>query len=98
MQRQIVHGVPYFTDAANRLFTWDTEAAPQHIGTYHPDTGTVSFTDGHLTKLSGRLQSWRAKQHPRPRKPGATTAAAASNSRGNTRDKADGEEDSDADE
>ena len=104
MQRQIVNGVPYFTDAQNRLFTWDAEAQPQHIGSFVPSTpkstaaattAPVQFNDNHLAKLTDRLQGWRAKQHARSRKPGASDSNAASG--GNSGSKADGETDSEGD-
>ena len=72
MQRVIANGVPYFTDNQNRLFTWDTEATPQLIGTHNPTDGTVSYESNHLDSLAVRLQVWREKQQPRDRK--ATTA------------------------
>lgn len=88
MQRTIIHGVPYFTDALNRLFTWDTEAQPHPIGTYNPTTNTITYADNHLTQLSHRLQTWRASQSPRLRKP------ATSNSGGDFGGKGDREADS----
>ena len=71
MQRQIIHGVPYFIDGANNLHLWDTEAPAHRIGTYSKATDTLTFTDNHLTQLSDRLQAWRSKQIARPRKPTA---------------------------
>lgn len=79
MNRVISNGVPYYVDATNRLFTWDTEAEPQPIGTYDPTTGQVSYAADHLSKLSSRLQEWRSKQQHRPRKAPGTV------SRGSTR-------------
>lgn len=73
MQRQIIHGVPYFTDALHRLFTWDAEAPPHPIGTYNPTTNTITYTDNHLAQLSQRLQTWRANQTARLRKPSASS-------------------------
>ena len=72
MQRQIIHGVPYFTDTLNRLFTWDTETQPQPIGTYSPATNTITYTDNHIAQLSQRLQTWRTNQTARLRKPSAS--------------------------
>lgn len=91
MQRQIVHGVPYFVDKQNRLFTWDTEADPQHIGSYDPASGNVIFVEDHLGKLAGRLCDWRSKQSIRARK-------AVASSRGNSSKQAAAAEDSDHDE
>ena len=90
MQRQIIHGVPYFIDGANNLHLWDTETSAHRIGTYSKATDTVTFTDNHLTQLSDRLQAWRSKQAARPRKAGAT------NRRGNSSgDAAEGTSDGD---
>ncbi len=94
MQRVLVHGVPYFTNAANQLFTWEPEGTPQRIGTYHPADKTVRFEINHLQGLTGALQVWRSKQQPRPRKSQGTTT----NSRGNTRHRTDSAEDLDTDE
>jgi hypothetical protein len=86
MQRVIVHGVPYFTNAANQLFTWESEGGtPQRIGTYFPADKSVSFESNHLQGLTGHLQVWRSKQHARPRK--------SQVSRGNTRNRSDSAED-----
>jgi hypothetical protein len=71
MQRQIISGIPYYVDTANKLFTWDTEASPQHIGSHDPTTGTITYEPDHLANLATRLQVWREKQQPRERK--ATT-------------------------
>lgn len=81
MERVIANGVPYFTDKQTRLYTWDTEATPQLIGTYNPTADTVAYESNHLDKLTERLQDWRTKQQPRDRK--ATT-----NGRRNPRGKA----------
>ena len=89
MQRQLINGVPYFTDNQNRLFTWDTEAQPQHIGAYNPTTGVVTYEPDHLAKLATRLQVWREKQQPRDRK--ATNGGR--NSRGAAKKPAEDSED-----
>lgn len=81
MQRMILHGVPYFVDVQNRLFTWDTETDPQHIGQYNPTSDTIVYTENYFIQLNGRLQDWRSKQQPRLRK-------ATSNGRGNASRKA----------
>ncbi len=95
MQRVLVHGVPYFTNAANQLFTWEPEGTPQRIGTYKPADKTVSFEANHLQGLTRPLQDWRSKQQPRPRK---SQGAATTNSRGNSRNRSDSAEDLEVDE
>ncbi len=81
MQRQIIQGVPYFTDKSNKVYTWDLEADPILIGTYNGDTKTVTFTENHLAKLTDRLKVWRLSQVGRPRKSPPT----ASNGRRNAK-------------
>jgi hypothetical protein len=89
MQRVITNGVPYFTDNQNRLFTWDTEAQPQHIGAHNPTTGAVTYEPNHLANLATRLQVWREKQQPRDRK----AANSGRNSRGAANKRAKDSED-----
>lgn len=78
MNRSIINGVPYFV-AGTRVFTWDTEAEPQFIGTLDATTGDVTYAADHVAKLAPRLQEWRGKQQHRPRKAPGTTG------RGSTR-------------
>jgi hypothetical protein len=70
MQRQIIHGVPYFLDSQNRLFPWDTETSSQPIGQYNPATDSILYADDHLVKFTGKLAVWREQQKPRLRKAG----------------------------
>jgi hypothetical protein len=81
MQRQIIQGIPYFVDKKNNLYTWDLEAEPQLIGTYNAESNSVTFAENHLSKLTDRLQAWRAAQVSRPRKSPGT----ASNGRRNAK-------------
>lgn len=92
MQREIVHGVPYFIDKQHNLYTWDTEASPQHIGSYNATTGEIRYNTDNFQKLEGRLASWRAKQEARARKSKVT------NARGNRARKVSSSESSDNDE
>jgi hypothetical protein len=82
MQRQIIHGVPYFVDSQNRLFTWDTETAPQQIGHYEPKSESVTYAEDHLAKLSSRLAVWRGSQQARLRKATATSSRGTARGRG----------------
>jgi hypothetical protein len=92
MQREIINGVPYFIDGQSKLYTWEIESTPQHIGVYKSTTQSIEYTEGFLEKLEGKLQSWRSKQEPRARK------AKVTNSRGNRSRKVSVTESSDADE
>ena len=76
MQRQIVHGIPYFTDAINKLYVWDQELPNQCIGNYDSIKKTVEFKSNHLEGLRTHLTAWRSKQLPRSRKPVVTATAA----------------------
>ena len=67
MQRQIIHGVPYFIDSQNKLYLWESEEPAYYIGTYAPDTKTVSYEPNCIKKLSERLDIWRNNQVPRTR-------------------------------
>jgi hypothetical protein len=80
MQRQILYGVPYFLDSVGRLFTWDTTAPPEHIGSYNTTKETITYTEGHLAKLTARLEDWRSKQESRLRK--ATNSLGRGSTRG----------------
>jgi hypothetical protein len=89
MQRKIVHGVPYFADSLRRLYTWDAENKPQHIGEFaSTHDQSVTFVPDHIAALTERLHAWRASQHPRPRKAQPT-------SRGNPDGEAAADENSD---
>jgi hypothetical protein len=68
MQKQILHGVPYYTDKQN-LYIWDPESVA--IGTYQGET--ITFQPDLLTTLGPRLAAWRAEQQSRVRKPTATS-------------------------
>jgi hypothetical protein len=92
MQREIVHGVPYFVDGQHNLYTWETDTTPQLIGSYNPKSEDVRYNADHLKKLEGKLELWRSKQEPRARK------TKVSNGRGNRTRKVSVAESSDADE
>lgn len=64
MQREILHGVPYFLKGSE-LYTWNN--APVRIGTYDDKTKRITFDS--LGALGNSLQQWRAEQRPRARKP-----------------------------
>ena len=68
MQKQILYGVPYYTDKQN-LYIWDPESVA--IGTYQSET--IAFQPDLLTTLNPRLTAWRAQQQSRVRKPTATS-------------------------
>lgn len=92
MQRTIIHGVPYFTDALNRLFTWDSEAQPHPIGAFNQTTNTITYTDNHLTQLSQRLQTWRGAQTARLRKPPTAASGGDSGCKGNGQENSEDED------
>ena len=67
MQRLIVHGVPYYVDSQNKLFTYDTESIC--IGTYSAEDGEVAIDANVREQLKSKVIEWRGKQQPRTRKP-----------------------------
>jgi hypothetical protein len=69
MQRLIVHGVPYYVDSQNKLFTYDTESVC--IGTY--TDGEVAIDANLREQLKSKVTEWRSKQQPRTRKPQENT-------------------------
>jgi len=74
MQKQILYGVPYYTEKQN-LYIWDPESVA--IGTYQSET--ITFQPDILTTLGPRLTAWRAEQKSRVRKPTATTKRTRAN-------------------
>jgi hypothetical protein len=88
MQKQLIHGVPYFTDKTT-ICLWDAEN-PTPIGTYQNDT--ITFQPDICAKLADRLAIWRRQQISRVRKP---TSTSGRRTRGSKASKA---EDSDNDE
>ncbi len=79
MQRQIIQGVPYFTDKSNKVYTWDLDSEPILIGTY--DGKSVTFSENHIAKLTDRLKIWRAAQVGRPRKSPTTITSGRRNTK-----------------
>jgi hypothetical protein len=65
MQRQIIYGVPYYIDSANKLYTYSEDKI--HIGSYL--NNTVTLVSGILETLDGKLKMWRDEQSARIRKP-----------------------------
>ena len=88
MQKQIIHGVPYFTDKTT-LCLWDAEN-PTPIGTH--SNNTITFQPDICNILADRLATWRSQQVSRVRKP---TSSSGRRTRGSKAAKA---EDSDNDE
>ncbi len=66
MQRQILHGVPYYVDSSSKLYTYTDE--PIHIGSVSGD-GAVTIRNGAYESLDAGLAEWRSKQSARSRKP-----------------------------
>jgi len=83
MQKQILHGVPYFTEKGI-LYTWDT-TSPIPIGTYNGEN--ITYKPEAIQTLNGFLTTWRTNQQSRERKPTTT------NSRRNNANKATAVED-----
>ena len=67
MQKQLLYGVPYYTDKQT-VHIWDPESIVA-IGTYQDTTKQLTFYPDILDTLSPRLIAWRAEQKSRVRKP-----------------------------
>ena len=76
MQKQLIHGIPYFVDNKS-LYLWDSSSTP--IGTYEKDT--ITFKPDLLPSLSEKLAIWRAEQQSRVRKPTNTSARRGRNNK-----------------
>jgi hypothetical protein len=68
MQRQIIHGVPYFIDGENKLYIWEPNGPPEQIGIYNPANESITYNPEHLKGLATHLTLWRSNQHARSRK------------------------------
>ncbi len=87
MQREVIHGIPFLCDKANKLYMYEPYSAPGttpfQIGT--KTTEGYQLIDGWEQKFQERLSSWRNEVKPRSRKPAAvaknTTASTTTNSR-----------------
>ena len=64
MQKEIIHGIPYFRDKQT-LYLWDSSSTA--IGTYENDI--ITFKPDLLSNLSEKLAIWRTEQESRIRKP-----------------------------
>jgi hypothetical protein len=69
MQREIIHGVPYFLDSKQQVYLWEPDASPCAIGSYDKQSKQLAFREGLLPSLQDRLAKWRSEQQPRARKP-----------------------------
>ena len=80
MQREIIHGVPYFISTDNTLWSWNgsKEEKSHCIGVYDSATKRVVFNSGICEQLQPILDEWRTKQQPRPRKPTVSKDGSAS--------------------
>ena len=76
MQREVVDGIPFWTDKKS-LFYYDVDpAGPKTIllGTKSPD-GTLKLNDGWEQQLAASLEQFRVNTVPRSRKPASATKA-----------------------
>jgi hypothetical protein len=65
MQRQIINGIPYYTDSSNKIYTFTEE--PAHIGQLAE--GIVTINPSCYESLDRKLKEWRESQSARSRKP-----------------------------
>ena len=69
MQKQLLHGVPYYAEKGI-LYTWDTPAI--QIGTYEGES--ISYKPEITEFLAGHLTQWRSQQQSRVRTPTITAS------------------------
>jgi hypothetical protein len=67
MQRQIIHGIPYYVDSKNKLYTYSDDSV--HIGSYNPTNSVVEYIEGIHATLGDSVKQWRIGQSSRSRKP-----------------------------
>jgi hypothetical protein len=71
MQREVINGIPFVCDKANKLYIFDPHAAPGtapfQIGT--KTTDGYQLNEGWEQKFQERLTAWRTDLKPRSRKP-----------------------------
>lgn len=65
MERILLHGVPYYTDKAGKLYTYQDQ--PIEIGSYQKEADVVTLKSAPDT-LKQQLESWRSSLAPKPRK------------------------------
>ncbi len=83
MQREVINGIPFFCDKANKLYIFDPHAAP---GTPSFQVGTKTadgyqLNEGWEQKFQERLSTWRTELKPRSRKPATANKTATASSR-----------------
>ncbi len=71
MQREVLHGIPYFLDKQGVLYAWTgprTDSEPVRVGKYDSVREQAVLDDGILDKLKPALDKWRLEEKPRNRK------------------------------
>ena len=63
-----IHGIPFLYNSTDgRIFHYDTEREPIHIGHYNSTTDSLQLTDGWRELLENRLEDWKKSFIPHER-------------------------------
>lgn len=72
MQKKILQGIPFWVDAQNRIYVFETKEAPVNpicLGTYNPQTDMIALKENWRELYAGNLEEYRKKCGPRARVP-----------------------------
>lgn len=72
MQKKIIQGIPFWVDAQNRIYLFETKEAPTNpicLGTYSPQTETIALKDNWRELYQANIEEYRRKSAPRARVP-----------------------------
>ena len=73
MQRKVIQGIPVWLDTQNRVYAYDPvdTTNPLWLGTYSPQTETMTLRDDWKLVYQEKLEAYRKKSAPRNRLPAA---------------------------
>lgn len=72
MQKKIIQGIPFWVDAHNRVFAFETKELPSNplfLGTYNPQTEKVDLLDTWREAYAKPLEEYHTKAAARARVP-----------------------------
>jgi hypothetical protein len=72
MQKKIIQGIPFWVDAQNRVFAFETKELPSNplwLGTYNPQTEKVELLSNWREAYAQTLEDYHKKAAPRARVP-----------------------------
>lgn len=72
MQKKVIQGVPFWVDAQNRIYVFETKEVPANpiwLGTYNTQSDTVELAANWRELYAMNLEDYRKKAAPRARVP-----------------------------